>query len=75
MNTLDELVQVHNLNRKKGKVMTKMAYIVFNHSGDVFGVYEELVDAEDRVSELNEYEHIPYFIEEYPMNKDFDPVD
>lgn len=74
MTLLDDLVLKHNNNRKVDK-MGKMAYIVFDQSGDVFGVYEELTDAEDRTFELNEKHRHRYFIEEYTLNKDINPFD
>lgn len=52
--------------------------IVFDQEGSVYGVYEEYVDAEDRIEELVEesdgdMSYSDYLIEEYELNKDFNP--
>ena len=58
--------------------MGKTVYVVIDDERNIYGVYEEAVDAEDRRNEVDplgqveEFKHT-VFIEEYVMNKDFDP--
>ncbi len=46
--------------------------VVTDEFGNIYGIYEELLDADDRVEELGE-EGVEAFIEEYTLNKDNDP--
>lgn len=52
-------------------------YIVFDVDGNVYGVYEESVDADQRLEELEEDDRYitEFLIEEYPLNKDVDLSD
>lgn len=57
--------------------MENLIYIVFDVDGNVYGVYEEEVDADGRLEELEaDSRYITDFlIEEYPLNRDVDLLD
>lgn len=57
--------------------MENLIYIVFDVDGNVYGVYEEEVDADGRLEELEADSRYTtdFLIEEYPLNRDVDLLD
>lgn len=74
---LEELVRVHNLRRKELKEiksMGKIAFVVIDEDANIFGIYDEYTDAIERKEELEASSgEDDFYVEEYTMNKDFDP--
>jgi len=51
--TLDDIVRVHNQRRKESR-MGKMVFVVLDEQNYIYGIYEEMVDAQERASELED---------------------
>lgn len=57
--------------------MEDLIYIVFDIEGNVYGIYDESVDADERLEDLESDTRYTtqFLIEEYPLNKDIDLSD
>lgn len=73
---LDELVRIHN-QRKRNKAMSKNTelFVVVDEEGSIYGIYDEYVDAEERMNTIAPDTDNDMFIEPYTLNKDFDPIE